>query len=90
MQTITIEIEDDGHTRVTEDDGTGEQPEVNEYKSPQEASDAVSNILTNPQGEEQGEPTEPNEEPVQGSAPSQSMWDQEAKKRAMAKQDQMA
>ena len=80
-------MQDDGQTRVTEDDGMGEQPEVNEYKSAQEASDAVANMITNPMGEEQGEP---NETPTTGNAPSQSMWDQEATKRSMAKQEQGA
>ena len=91
MKTITIQIQDDGKVDVSEDDGmSGSGPEQYHFKSAQDASDAVTSMLTNP-NEEQGESApEPNETPTTGGAPSQSMWDQEATKRSMSKRDQQA
>ena len=75
METITIEINDDGSVRVTEDEGDQTtEPNTQEFDSIGEAAQALMEML---------QPTEEQNEaaPEQGVSPKR-MWNEEANRRS--------
>ena len=75
METITIEINDDGSVRVTEDDGDQTtEPMTQEFDSVSQAAQALMEML---------QPSEEQNESVPDpQASSERMWSEEADRRS--------